>query len=196
MAVCRSIILCGLPMSGKSYYGERLARKLGWPCIDIDRRVEEAYSQEEGKPLTSREIFLKEDEQKFWKRERALISSLKEGTPCVLVLGGGSLNDEETVEKVKSLGVVVYLHCDITTIFDRIATREILPAYANKEALMATFSGLVEQRRRNFQDHADISLDVSQADEEAVIETLSHLATEESESFCAEEEGVNDASKR
>ena len=44
-----SIILCGLPMSGKTTIGKKMAKELNWNFIDTDELIENAYSRKEEK---------------------------------------------------------------------------------------------------------------------------------------------------
>ena len=49
MSDVRAIALTGLPGSGKSAVGSALARRLGWPCVDLDDDIAAAA----GRPVTA-----------------------------------------------------------------------------------------------------------------------------------------------
>ncbi|MBI2777176.1 MAG: bifunctional shikimate kinase/3-dehydroquinate synthase [Chloroflexi bacterium] len=86
------IVLIGLPGSGKSAVGRRLAGRHGAPFIDLD----EAIQREAGARIP--EIFADEGEAGFRARERAVIAALGEpdagpGVRRVIAPGGGAIVD-------------------------------------------------------------------------------------------------------
>ena len=97
------IILCGLPMSGKTTIGKLLAEKLNWDFLDTDQMIEKAYYQETKQNLTCREIFKKKGEGFFRSLEKEQITTLANYKNVIVALGGGSLIDEENRKFVKSL---------------------------------------------------------------------------------------------
>ena len=86
-AALRSIILVGMPGSGKSSIGRRLAARLGLPFLDADTEIEAAA----GLPIT--EIFSRYGEAHFRDGERRVIARLVAGPPVVLATGGGAFAD-------------------------------------------------------------------------------------------------------
>jgi 3-dehydroquinate synthetase/shikimate kinase len=86
------VVIIGLPGSGKSAVGRRLAARHGAPFVDIDQAIERAAG------ATIPEIFTAEGETGFRARERAAIAALgpaDEGPRIsrVIAPGGGSIVD-------------------------------------------------------------------------------------------------------
>ena len=86
------VVIVGLPGSGKSAVGRRLAARHGAPFVDIDQAIERAA----GAPIP--EIFAAEGEAGFRVRERAAIAALGPpgdgvGITRVIAPGGGSVVD-------------------------------------------------------------------------------------------------------
>ncbi len=85
------IFLCGTAGTGKSTVGTLVAKALGRPFIDIDREVElEAKT-------SIAELFVREGEPAFRARERAaVLRVLDRDDACVVALGGGALENDDT----------------------------------------------------------------------------------------------------
>ena len=86
------VILVGLPGSGKSVVGRRLAGRHGATFVDLDSQIEAA----EGRPIP--EIFAQDGEAVFRAAERAAIAALgpPDGGPSiarVVATGGGAVVD-------------------------------------------------------------------------------------------------------
>ncbi len=86
------VVLVGLPGSGKSVVGRRLAGRHGATFVDLDERIEAAA----GRPIP--EIFAEEGEAAFRARERAAIADLGvphagDGVARVIASGGGAVVD-------------------------------------------------------------------------------------------------------
>src|SRR6478752_1060110 len=86
------IILIGLPGSGKSVVGKRLAHRHGAEFIDLDERIERA----DGRPIP--EIFAEDGEAAFRSMERHAVDDLGpadegEAVRRVVATGGGAVVD-------------------------------------------------------------------------------------------------------
>ena len=84
-----NIILIGMPGSGKTTVGRKLAERMGRPFVDSDQRIEEAAG------CTIPEIFRREGEEGFRKREHAVLEELGKESGLVLATGGGCVTREE-----------------------------------------------------------------------------------------------------
>src|SRR6266540_883045 len=86
------VVLVGLPGSGKSAVGRRLAQRHGAIYVDIDEWIERAAG------VTIPEIFAEEGESAFRAREREAVAALGEpdADPAikrVVSTGGGAVVD-------------------------------------------------------------------------------------------------------
>ena len=91
----KNIVLIGMPGCGKSTFGKRLARRLGYKFYDADDVLE----QREQRTIKD---FFAESEDAF----RAFLAEL-EG--AIIATGGGAVKRAENMELMKCKGVVVFL---------------------------------------------------------------------------------------
>lgn len=139
------VFLIGPMGSGKTSVGERLARTLGLPFVDLDGQVEARAG------ATVAELFDREGEAAFRSREAQMLAELERGAPAVVALGGGTPCTEDAWRRMRRAGVVVALAAEVAELLRRvvvspggIATRPLL-AGGDPEPRLAE---LVEARRR------------------------------------------------
>jgi len=119
-------VLVGLPGTGKSTTGRRLAKILAVPFTDSDDLVEAA----QGRPVT--EIFADLGEPGFREAEAAAVREALSSFDGILSLGGGAVTTETTRTAITASGVeVVLLRATLQTLADRVGdgrTRPLLVA--------------------------------------------------------------------
>jgi shikimate kinase len=146
-----SLIIAGLPFSGKSTFGRHLSKKLQLPCIDLDDFIGPC-----------RQIFLEEGEEKFREAEQQVLKTLSVKDPSIICLGGGALKDADAVHLVKSLGTVIFLNTNVDTIWNRIelSCSQTLryPAYLDQKDPKTSFYRLAAKRLPHYLIAADIIL--------------------------------------
>ncbi|MDR1778564.1 MAG: shikimate dehydrogenase [Clostridiales Family XIII bacterium] len=106
-----SVILIGMPASGKSTIGRRLAKACQYKFLDTDKLIE----KQEG--VSIKEIFEKRGEAAFRDMETQLLTALAEDPAAytagarhfILAVGGGTVERPENVALMKRLGTVVFL---------------------------------------------------------------------------------------
>ncbi|WP_241671329.1 3-dehydroquinate synthase [Dankookia rubra] len=124
----RSVVLVGMPGSGKSSIGRRLALRLGLPFLDADTEIEAAA----GLPIT--EIFSRYGELHFRDGERRVITRLLAGPPVVLATGGGAFADDRTRAAIRRSGAIsVWLRCRLPVLMRRVAGRDHRPMFLNAD---------------------------------------------------------------
>ncbi|SDK33256.1 shikimate kinase [Maridesulfovibrio ferrireducens] len=108
-----AVSLIGMAGAGKSTLAPLLAAKLDWQFIDTDQVVESFY----GKPLQDIVDYLGLAD--FRKAEEEILSTL--GVLRTVVSTGGSVvYGEKAMERLKSLGPVVYLRMECKTCLQRV----------------------------------------------------------------------------
>jgi shikimate kinase len=121
----RSIVLVGMPGSGKSAVGRRLAACLGLPFVDADEEIERAA----GKPIT--DIFKDHGEAHFRDGERKVIARLLGCGPQVLATGGGAFMLAETRENIRRQGISVWIKAELPLLLRRVLRRNTRPLLHN-----------------------------------------------------------------
>ncbi len=154
-----NIILCGMPGSGKSYFGAIAAEQLNLPFIDTDLLVVSHYSTSYYKQASCREIRLKEGESFFRHLESQVIKGLQAIQSSVIAVGGGALCANENVEILKNLGEMIYLKVAPHILLKRLMSRNPLPSYLDPANIEDSFEALLEQRTPLYEQHCHDSVD-------------------------------------
>ena len=157
-----NIILCGMPKSGKTTVGKRLAHVLGWNFIDTDQMLVETFG------LSCRELFLQHGESYFRKMEGQQIASLKGLKQHVISLGGGALLDPENVNHLQSFGHLVYLKVPLETLWKRNCENGI-PAFISSEN---AFKELEKKRLPVYERYATTHIDAHQFTVDEVVKAI------------------------
>ena len=117
----RSIVLVGMPGSGKSAVGRRLATRLDLDFVDADEEIESAA----GKPIM--DIFKDHGEAYFREGERKVIARLLGSGPQVLATGGGALLAAETRDNIRRSGISIWLKAELPVLMRRVLKRNTRP---------------------------------------------------------------------
>ena len=138
----KPVFLCGMMGAGKSAVGKALAEKLDVPFSDLDDLIEES----EG--LTIPEIFELHGEKYFRKIERKLLPHHANTMNGVMALGGGSLQNQQLVDVLKSNGWLIFLNPSRDILLERLKKskrRPMLKKMKNKE-LEQRINNLLDER--------------------------------------------------
>lgn len=108
----RAIVLIGAPGAGKTRTGKRLARLLGLPFIDTDKRIVAAHG-----PIS--DLFEQFGERHFRAIERNVVAESL-GEVAVVTLGAGAILDVDTQADLKK-HTVIQLTVSADAVSERIA---------------------------------------------------------------------------
>jgi shikimate kinase len=149
------VVLIGAPGAGKTRTGKRVARLLGVPFVDTDRRIVASHG-----PIAT--IFEQHGEPHFRALEReAVAAALREH--AVVTLGGGAILDRHTRDDLEGKRVV-QLTADRDAVEQRIA--------GGKRPLLAggveAWSALVAQRQPIYDSLSQLTIDTSHRPLDAV----------------------------
>lgn len=166
----RAIVLVGMMGSGKSATGRRLAGRLGMPFVDADTEIETAAG------MTIPEIFAQRGETEFRDGERRVIGRiLATRAPLVLATGGGAFMNAETRQKVKELGISVWLKAEPEVLLRRVRKRSNRPLLQTADP-EATLRRMLKEREPIYA-LADLTILSSDEPHEVVVdETMAALA--------------------
>lgn len=166
-----NLILCGLPMSGKSTIGRLLAKHLHREFIDTDRSIERAYKEKTGESLSCRDIYIKLGESAFRKLEREQLAGLALKSSAVVSLGGGCLVEVQSRELVKTIGCVIYLQASPELIWKRVVSRG-LPAYLDPKDPEGSFYALSRARVHDYEAVATLIVSTDNLSEEEIVKNI------------------------
>ena len=145
-------ILIGLPGTGKSTTGRRLAKILAVRFADSDDLVE----KESGRSVA--QLFAEEGEPAFREREAAAIERALAGFDGVLALGGGALGTARTRAAITaSPAVVVLLEAPLGTLAARVGSARNRPLLAADPP--TRLSALADERATVYRAAATFAVD-------------------------------------
>lgn len=149
----RHLWLLGLSGSGKSTVGPRLAKELHLPWADTDAEI----ARQAGRSIP--EIFQREGEEGFRKRESAVLEKVAAGPASVVSCGGGIVLLENNRQRLASSGLRIYLRTDPATLARRLQSSHARPLLAgeNREASL----GKLLAERASLYEESDIVIDVT-----------------------------------
>lgn len=150
------VVLVGLPGTGKSTTGRRLAKIMYVPFADSDELVEASERR------TVPAIFAESGEAAFRAAEYAAIADcLDGGFDGVLALGGGALTHVRTRELIAASGVVVaVLTASTRTLLARLGDASSRPLLADDPP--ARLAALVAERQPVYESVATLTVDTDQ----------------------------------
>lgn len=125
----RTVVLVGMMGSGKTAIGRSLAAALQVPFMDSDAAIEEASTR------TIAEIFARDGEAFFRKREAEVIDRLLSGEPIILSTGGGAYLTEKTRDMIARKGIAVWLNADLSTLWERVRHKNTRPLLQTADPL-------------------------------------------------------------
>jgi len=160
-----NVILTGFMGTGKTAVGKRLARRLGWRFIDIDRLIEATAK----KPVPK--IFTEHGERVFRRLEQRMIRRVARGHEQVISTGGGAFADVENRRLLRAVGPTICLTATPKVILQRVS-----PTLARRPMLaaaspLARIQQLMQQRAAAYAQ-ADLTIDTSHCSIEEVVERI------------------------
>jgi len=135
-----NLVLIGMPGCGKSAIGEKLAQALGMPLVDLDAEIVKAAG------MSIPEIFEKEGEAGFRKRESEQVQRFGTIGGNVLVTGGGAVKDPMNRKYLRMNGFVAHITRDLDKL-----PMEGRPLSQSREALETMW----QQRRPLYENCRD-----------------------------------------
>lgn len=163
----RSIVLVGMPGSGKSSIGRRLSQRLGLEFSDADAEIERAAN------MTIPELFQTKGEAEFRKGEQKVIARLLESGPQVIATGGGAFMNADTRARIKDKGLSIWLKADVETLLKRVKRKSNRPLLQTDDP-EATLRNLLAAREATYAE-ADLTVTSCEVPHEDVVEAIVNL---------------------
>ncbi len=117
----KTVVLVGMPGSGKTAVGTALSRRLAAAFRDSDEEIVRAAQM----PIA--EIFARDGEAFFRDREAEVLRRLLDGPPAVLSTGGGAFLLERNRAAIAARGVSVWLDADLDLLWSRVRHKDTRP---------------------------------------------------------------------
>lgn len=151
----KTVVMVGMMGAGKTAVGRAVASKLRVAFMDSDAEIERAAN------LTVPEIFERDGETFFRKRETEVIGRLLDGACGILSTGGGAFLAAENREMISLRGVSVWLNADIELLWSRVKHKDTRPLLRTTDP-RATLQAIYDVRVPLYRQ-ADMSVACEQA---------------------------------
>ncbi len=168
------IALIGYRATGKTTLGRILAERLGRPFLDSDLEIEARTHR------SIAESFAELGEPAFRLVERSTIRDLcRESPRAILATGGGAILSEETRETLRQFGRIVWLSAPSPVLVERLRREGGGRPALTSAGLLDEVASVLSSREPLYQECADLIVDVSAADPDALsIEIARRLGPE------------------
>jgi XRE family aerobic/anaerobic benzoate catabolism transcriptional regulator len=151
----RRITLVGLRGAGKSTLGRMLAQHLGWPFIELDRRVAEDYG------ASVPDLIEMAGTATFRRHERsALERLLAEHEAAVITTAGGIVSNPETYALLLRHSHTIWIKARPEEHMSRVMAQGDFRPMAQNRAAMADLVAILEARRADYA-RAEAEVDTS-----------------------------------
>ncbi len=117
----KTVVMVGMMGAGKTAVGRALAARLSAQFLDSDAEIEIAAN------MTVPEIFTRDGERFFRRKETQIIRRLLRDESCVLSTGGGAFMSAQNRSMISKNGVSVWLNADLDVLWNRVRHKTTRP---------------------------------------------------------------------
>ncbi len=167
--IMKNIFLIGLPSSGKSFLGHKLAESLGYRFIDLDKCIE----ADQGMSVSG--IFAEKGEEHFRKVESALLQAIAPDIRLLVATGGGAPCFFDNMDYIRRNGLSLFLDVPPSILAERIRRYNV-----NDRPLLAQARSLEEELEKKYRERlpfylqADLTIS-GETDPERVLKLIRPL---------------------
>ncbi|MEO8761040.1 MAG: shikimate kinase [Bacteroidia bacterium] len=169
------VFLIGMPACGKTSIGKRLAKKIQFNFIDLDKYL----SVQENKSVV--EIFNQHGEVFFRELETKYLKEISEtNANTIISVGGGTPCYHNNIQFMFSVGKVFYLETAVETLFLRLKESAERPLFAGLiDDEMKNKVKLLLQQREDFYLQAHYKINTAHKSDDSVVteiaDTIKHF---------------------
>ncbi|TAE22615.1 MAG: shikimate kinase [Cytophagales bacterium] len=163
----KNIYLIGMPSSGKSTLGRKLANELHYRFVDTDKII----TREENRAIAL--IFEQSGEGYFREAEARVLRTIRAGGALVVATGGGMPCFHDNMAYIKATGVSIFLDVSPEMLAERMAAHTLRdrPMFDNHDPELAQKLRLRYEQRLPIYAQADITIH-GPANEQALLREL------------------------
>lgn len=168
------IILFGHKSTGKTFYGNLLAKELALFFIDTDRLIEKLYTSKTNQKKNCRQIALEIGETGFRALEETIIEQLsvrETSSNKVIAVGGGTVLNPKNCVKLQTLGKLVYLETDRETLKSRMFRRGV-PSFLDPKNLEQSFEKMYVERKFIYEKIAAFKVELPGKKDKEILDEL------------------------
>ena len=163
------LTLIGYRGSGKTSVAEALAQKLGLTAVDSDQIIQQRAA------CTIKQIFERQGETAFRNLEAEVIADILSGPGTILSAGGGAILRENTRERMRSVGPVVWLTATPEELGRRIAADQVSSAQRpslTDAGLLQEIESVLQQRTPIYEAASTLQIETEGKSPEEIAEEI------------------------
>lgn len=151
----KNIFLVGMPSSGKSTLGRRLARHLSYRFVDTDKLI---IQEEGGRSIN--DLFQNEGEAYFREVESRVLQTIEPNSRLVIATGGGMPCFHDNMAYIKSNGFSIFLDVSPEELLDRMIRHKLndRPLFNQQDPALLENLRQKYNDRRFFYTQADLTV--------------------------------------
>lgn len=150
------IVFIGMPASGKTFMGQRIAKRLGFSFIDTDDLIRNAHNMSLCEYISTHGL------DQFKIMEKKILETIDIDSKTIVATGGSAIYYQSAMKHLQKQALVVHLDAACHTINDRI------PDPQSRGVVLTTGRTLYDlylERTPLYQKYADITILSDQLDE-------------------------------
>ena len=166
------IFLIGMMGSGKSFWAEKLKKKLKVPAYDLDALIEMMEER------SIKEIFEEDGEEYFRKAEAKMLRLFAEKKQFILSVGGGTACYNDNMKWMNKQGITIWIDEPVETLSERLSKEKShrpLIKDLDEEGL-SNFLGKLLEERSAFYDQSAYRLSGEKLSESSFAKILKEHA--------------------
>ncbi len=163
----KNLTLTGMMGVGKTTVGKRLAKKLKFKFIDIDKIIE----KNEGQSINS--IFKKKGEVYFRKIEKEITIIELKKTHSIISLGGGAFLNNSIRELTKKNSISFWLDASVETLISRLKKSKNRPVLGKEKTNISIKEIYFE--RKKFYNQANYRIKCQKLTLKQIVEKILNL---------------------
>ena len=152
--------------TGKTAVGQLLAERLGSNFVELDSLIE----QKAGKSIPG--IFQQDGEITFRELEIEATKEVAKGRNMVIACGGGVVLNKINTDRLRQNATMVYLTASPEVILERVASEEGQRPLLEVDNPALTIREMLRFRKPFYERAADIKIDTSKLDINAISEQI------------------------
>ena len=161
-----NVALIGFMGTGKTAVGRTLAERLNREFVEMDSLID----QKAGKSIP--EIFAQDGEIAFRELEIEITKEISGRKNLVIACGGGVVLNKINIDRLRQEGVIVYLNASPEVILKRVASEEVQRPLLEVYDPILTIREMLKFRKPFYDRAADIRIDTSKLDIDAVAKQI------------------------
>jgi len=147
----KNIVLMGYRGSGKTSIAKELGKKLNRKVISTDNEIEKQVG-----PI--KDFIEKSGWEKFRDIEGQVIENIH-GNNLIIDCGGGFIEREKNIAKLKENGTIIWLKSSVQTIRERIKDKKERPSLTGKRSFIDEVEEVLRKRMPLYKKAADYEVD-------------------------------------